>query len=168
MRQQYLCYPCVAHVFPYSAREKKGREFDVFADSWKAVTARPGARFGPTGVRQGSRRMSPSWAWSVYNGEASSYHLLSSKLTGMPGENPFTSWAKVLDCGDAPLTFLDNSIALKQLEKAHKVNSSITSCHQKSNDRKCATKRCESSMLTLHLHDQRSCLVERRRQRKSP
>ena len=30
-------------------------------------------------------------------------------------------WAKILDCGDAPLTFLDNTVALKQLEKAHKV-----------------------------------------------
>ncbi|KAK3176474.1 hypothetical protein OEA41_007797 [Lepraria neglecta] len=33
------------------------------------------------------------------------------------------SWAKILDCGDAPLTFLDNTVALKQLEKAHKVVS---------------------------------------------
>jgi len=39
----------------------------------------------------------------------------------MPGINPFQSWAKILDCGDAPLTFLDNTIALKQLEKAHTV-----------------------------------------------
>jgi hypothetical protein len=31
------------------------------------------------------------------------------------------SWAKIVDCGDAPLTFLDNTIALKQLDKAHKV-----------------------------------------------
>ena len=31
------------------------------------------------------------------------------------------SCAKILDCGDAPLTFLDNTVALKQLEKAHKV-----------------------------------------------
>lgn len=71
-----------------------------------AVTARPGARFGPTGIRQGSRRMSPSFAWSIYT-----------------GENPYMSWAKIIDCGDAPLTFLDNTIALKQLEKAHKVVS---------------------------------------------
>ena len=28
------------------------------------------------------------------------------------------SWAKILDCGDAPLTFLDNTVALKQLEKS--------------------------------------------------
>ena len=37
------------------------------------------------------------------------------------GENSFLDWAKIVDCGDAPLTFLDNTVALKQLEKAHKV-----------------------------------------------
>lgn len=47
-------------------------------------------------------------------------------------------WAKIVDCGDAPLTFLvchvsifllplltydkDNTAALKQLDKAHKVS----------------------------------------------
>lgn len=28
---------------------------------------------------------------------------------------------KIVDCGDAPLTVLDNTIALRQLERAHKV-----------------------------------------------
>lgn len=69
-----------------------------------AVTARPGARFGPGGIRQGSRRMK---GWNIYT-----------------GENVFASWAKVVDCGDAPLTFLDNTVALKQLDLAHKVISS--------------------------------------------
>ncbi|KAF1990806.1 arginase family protein [Aulographum hederae CBS 113979] len=67
------------------------------------TTARPGARFGPGGIRQGSRRISPDAAWSVYT-----------------GENTFLSWAKIVDCGDAPLTFLDNTIALKQLDYSHK------------------------------------------------
>ncbi|KAL9065096.1 MAG: hypothetical protein Q9161_008443 [Pseudevernia consocians] len=70
-----------------------------------AVTARPGARFGPTGIRQGSRRMSASFGWSMYT-----------------GDNSYTSWAEILDCGDAPLTFLDNTVALMQLDKAHKAN----------------------------------------------
>ncbi|KAK3725252.1 hypothetical protein LTR37_000763, partial [Vermiconidia calcicola] len=30
------------------------------------VTARPGARFGPNGIRQGSRRISPEFSFSVY------------------------------------------------------------------------------------------------------
>ncbi|PWY75109.1 arginase family protein [Aspergillus heteromorphus CBS 117.55] len=69
-----------------------------------AVTGRPGARFGPKGIRLGSRRLG---GWSVYT-----------------GENVLASWAKVIDCGDAPLTWLDNTVALKQLDLAHKVVSS--------------------------------------------
>ncbi|OAL03810.1 Arginase/deacetylase [Phaeosphaeriaceae sp. SRC1lsM3a] len=67
------------------------------------VTARPGARFGPKGIRQGSRRISPDAAWSIYT-----------------GENVLQQWAKIVDCGDAPLTYLDNTLALKQLDKSHK------------------------------------------------
>ncbi|CAN9108375.1 unnamed protein product [Alternaria alternata] len=70
------------------------------------VTARPGARFGPSGIRQGSSRISPASAWSIYT-----------------GENVFEDWAKIVDCGDAPLTFLDNTAALKQLDKAHEIVS---------------------------------------------
>ncbi|KAK3625852.1 hypothetical protein LTR56_020165 [Elasticomyces elasticus] len=70
------------------------------------VTARPGARFGPRGIRQGSTRMHAQFSWSVYT-----------------GRNYFQEWAKVVDCGDAPLTFLDNTVALKQLTKTHEVIS---------------------------------------------
>ncbi|KAL3497276.1 hypothetical protein BJX62DRAFT_245993 [Aspergillus germanicus] len=76
------------------------------------VTARPGARYGPGGIRLGSRRLT---GWSIYT-----------------GENVFESWAKLVDCGDAPLTWLDNTVALKQLDLAHKVVSSrkTNSTHQ--------------------------------------
>ncbi|KAH8808756.1 arginase family protein [Xylogone sp. PMI_703] len=70
------------------------------------VTARPGARYGPSGVRIGSQRMDSHFAWSIYT-----------------GENVLTSWAKIVDCGDVPLTFLDNTYALKQLDQAHKIIS---------------------------------------------
>lgn len=70
-----------------------------------AVTARPGTRFGPTGIRLGSRRIHPLGA-SIYT-----------------GKNAFSKY-KVVDCGDAPLTFLDNTVALKQLDKAHRIVSS--------------------------------------------
>lgn len=70
------------------------------------VTARPGARFGPNGIRQGSRRIAPRFAYNIYT-----------------GKNAFLQGAKVVDCGDAPLTFLDNTVALKQLDKAHRVVS---------------------------------------------
>ncbi|KAL4737703.1 arginase family-domain-containing protein [Aspergillus similis] len=68
------------------------------------VTARPGARYGPGGIRLGSRRIQ---GWNIYT-----------------GQNVFESWAKLVDCGDAPLTWLDNTVALKQLDLAHKVVSS--------------------------------------------
>lgn len=70
------------------------------------TTARPGARFGPSGIRRGSRRIAPPFSWDPYT-----------------HENSFKSWARIVDCGDAPLTFLDNTVALKQLEKAHKAVS---------------------------------------------
>lgn len=43
-------------------------------------------------------------------------------------------WAKIIDCGDAPLTFLDNTVALKQLQKAHEVRS-IVDCRSLTADR---------------------------------
>ncbi|KAL4991917.1 arginase family-domain-containing protein [Aspergillus falconensis] len=67
------------------------------------VTARPGARYGPGGIRLGSRRIQ---GWNIYT-----------------GQNVFESWAKLVDCGDATLTWLDNTVALKQLDLAHKVVS---------------------------------------------
>ncbi|KAI9693458.1 MAG: hypothetical protein M1820_009251 [Bogoriella megaspora] len=33
--------------------------------------------------------------------------------------NPFNSWAKVIDCGDIPVTSYDNAWALKQIEEGH-------------------------------------------------
>ncbi|KAF7507110.1 hypothetical protein GJ744_010923 [Endocarpon pusillum] len=71
-----------------------------------ATTARPGARFGPHGIRDGSRRITGLMGWNIYT-----------------GRNSFLDWARVVDCGDAPLTFLDNTVALKQLEHAHKTIS---------------------------------------------
>jgi agmatinase len=65
---------------------------------------RPGARFGPHGIRDGSRRIRGPHSWNLYT-----------------GSNPFEQGAKIVDCGDAPLTFLDNTLAMKQLGKAHKV-----------------------------------------------
>lgn len=71
------------------------------------VTARPGARFGPSGIRWGSRRINPQFCTSVYT-----------------GNNTFREWARIVDCGNAPLTPLDNTEALGQLTAAHKRISS--------------------------------------------
>ncbi|KZL66176.1 arginase family protein [Colletotrichum incanum] len=50
------------------------------------------------------------------------------------GRNPLQSWATVVDCGDAKLTWLDNKVSLKRLDKAHTAisgrhaaNSSVSS-----------------------------------------
>lgn len=69
----------------------------------KGTTARPGARFGPRAIRAASYRIIPDFASNIET-----------------GDNTFKSWAKIVDCGDAPLTFLDNSVALKQLGEAHR------------------------------------------------
>jgi arginase family enzyme len=64
---------------------------------------RPGARFGPSGIRAGSRRL------TLYGG----YNV--------PLEvNPFRSGLKIIDCGDIPVTPYDNNYAIQQIEDGHK------------------------------------------------
>jgi len=63
---------------------------------------RPGARFGPSGIRQGSRRL------NLYGG----YNVPLAA-------NPFNSWAKIIDCGDIPVTSYDNAYAIQQIEEGH-------------------------------------------------
>lgn len=65
------------------------------------VSYRPGTRFGPHGIRAGSRRLAP--AYSVYS-----------------FFNPYDSGAKLVDCGDPPVTPLDNRIALDQMYRAQR------------------------------------------------
>lgn len=69
-----------------------------------STSGRPGARYGPGGIRIGSQRMFPG-ATSVYS-----------------GQSPLTSWAKIVDVGDVGLTWFDNTVALRQLDKAHRVS----------------------------------------------
>ena len=85
--------------------------------------------------------MSASFAWSVYNGKIVPHCPVLPKLTIVKGENCYMSWAENLDCGDAPLSFLDNTVALKQLEKAHRVSDSAELNSQSLNDRKSGVKR---------------------------
>lgn len=63
---------------------------------------RPGARFGPSGIRAGSRRL------RLYGG----YNVPL-------GVNPFTE-LKIVDCGDIPVTPYDNKYAIQQIEDGHK------------------------------------------------
>jgi len=104
-----MTYANLPYVHCLAADGKDLEKYDIAiigAPFDTGVTARPGARFGPSGIRAGSRRIAPDFAYSVYT-----------------GRNAFLDWAKIVDCGDAPLTYLDNTVALKQLTKAHKVVS---------------------------------------------
>ncbi|KAE9372747.1 arginase [Stipitochalara longipes BDJ] len=97
------------YVNCFSPDETDAAKYDIAilgAPFDTSVTGRPGARFGPAGIRRGSQRIAPGDAWNIYT-----------------GENTFMSWAKIVDCGDVRMTFLDNRIALKQLEKAHQIIS---------------------------------------------
>ncbi|KAK8045463.1 arginase family-domain-containing protein [Apiospora rasikravindrae] len=89
-------YPCLGQNDVEYDIAFIGAPFDT------GTSYRPGARFGPNGIRQGSRRL------NLYGG----YNV--------PLEtNPFNSWATVLDCGDIPVTSYDNAWALKQIEEGH-------------------------------------------------
>ncbi|CAK7903383.1 guanidinobutyrase [[Candida] anglica] len=93
-------------------------EFDIAivgAPFDSGVSYRPGARFGPSGIRMGSRRLAP--AYSVYR----------------DGFDPYSNWAKIVDCGDPPVTPLDNRIALDQIYRANRaIGKHKTTKHNKS------------------------------------
>lgn len=59
------------YVNCFSDAEAKGRKYDIAimgAPFDTSVTARPGARYGPGGIRAGSARMSVEAGWNVYTG----------------------------------------------------------------------------------------------------
>jgi hypothetical protein len=80
-------------------------------------------------------------AWSRHSRMGYSWMLIECVIDVVSqflGKNVFYDWAKIVDCGDAPLTFLvsighinqlrtaltihkDNTIALKQLDTSHQV-----------------------------------------------
>ncbi|KAG6130070.1 hypothetical protein E4U28_007543 [Claviceps purpurea] len=68
-----------------------------------AVSYRPGARFGPRAIRQASARQT---SFRGFNARA--------------GINPYQSWARVIDCGDVPVTPFHNDIAQEQMTQAFK------------------------------------------------
>lgn len=66
-----------------------------------SVSYRPGARFGPQAIRAASQRQ---FSYRGFNFRA--------------GINPYQQWAKVIDCGDVPVTPMDSSLALKMMTAA--------------------------------------------------
>ncbi|KAK1987552.1 arginase family-domain-containing protein [Colletotrichum cereale] len=107
------------YVDCFSTQDSRDHLYDIAifgAPHDTTTTGRPGARFGPPAIRTGSQRKGPA-EWSVYT-----------------GRNPLQSWATVVDCGDARLTWLDNKVSLKRLDRAHTTisgrpaaNSSVSS-----------------------------------------
>ncbi|KNZ80615.1 Putative agmatinase 1 [Termitomyces sp. J132] len=94
-----------AHL-PYSrCLDDEGASFDIALLGLPfdtGVTYRPGARFGPYAIRSGSRRIR----------EGPSYTISW-------GSNPFAQGAKILDCGDVPVSPFDNALAVDQIEVAY-------------------------------------------------
>lgn len=80
-------------------------EFDIAvmgATFDTGVSYRPGARFGPEGIRLGTRRLGATF--SPYR----------------KNFNVLNNWAKIIDCGDPPMTPIDNRIAIDQLYRAER------------------------------------------------
>lgn len=120
-----------AHLPVYScfgpANSTNLDEFDIAivgAPFDTGVTYRGGARFGPKGIRSGSRRL----------GKFGSYDPLHD------GFNPYADWATIIDCGDVPMTPLDNRIALDQLYRAHRA------IHQRGSE---SSKQTQPRIITL-------------------
>ncbi|KAH7349467.1 guanidinobutyrase [Plectosphaerella cucumerina] len=68
-----------------------------------AVSYRPGARFGPRAIRHASSRQT---SFRGFNPRA--------------GINPYQNWATIIDCGDVPVTPMDNVIAVQQMTEAYR------------------------------------------------
>ncbi|SPN99077.1 agmatinase [Cephalotrichum gorgonifer] len=89
-------FPCLASKAEKYDIAIMGAPFDT------GTSYRPGARFGPSGIRQGSRRVGFSGGYNV------------------PLEtNPFAGDMRILDCGDVPVTSYDNTWAIRQIEEGH-------------------------------------------------
>lgn len=99
--------PYVNALSDEEARDSKYDIAVVGAPFDTSTSGRPGARFGPGGIRIGSQRIFPG-AISIYTGKGT-----------------FNDWAKVVDCGDVGLTWFDNTVALRQLDKAHRVGTGM-------------------------------------------
>lgn len=93
-----------AHLPHHTCLTKRDTDYDVAVVGVPFDTAtsyRLGARFGPRAVRSASQRQT---SLRAYNNRANI--------------NPYLSWASVIDCGDIPVTPMDNALAFKQMTLA--------------------------------------------------
>ncbi|KZT36953.1 Arginase/deacetylase, partial [Sistotremastrum suecicum HHB10207 ss-3] len=92
--------------YPRSLSVNDANNFDIAILGMPFDTAtsyRPGARFGPYAIREGSRRQSVDWGYSL-----------------SWGGNPYTDGGRtILDCGDVPVSPFDNALAVDQMETAY-------------------------------------------------
>ncbi|KAF9028790.1 Arginase/deacetylase [Hymenopellis radicata] len=95
-----------AHLPYVKCLEDASKPYDIaiFGMPFDTTTTyRPGARFGPYAIRSGSRRQSiPGYAWDL------SWEV-----------NPGKLGAELIDCGDVPVTAMDNAKAIDQMEAAY-------------------------------------------------
>lgn len=71
--------------------------------SYLDANPKAGARMGPRAIRTASAR-----------------HLRSRGFNVHGNLNPYASWAKVIDCGDIPITPFDNAVAVHQMTEAYR------------------------------------------------
>lgn len=82
---------------------------------------RPGARFGPNSIRQGSMRLSRGWS-----------SVRGRKGTKLRDLDAFNAGLRIVDCGDIPMTPFDNRVALNQLYRGQRIihkHSVLNSTH---------------------------------------
>jgi agmatinase len=84
-----------------------------------AVTYRPGARFGPTGIRIGSRRIRGQRAWSLSWGLDPYQQGLEIIDCGDVSYRSFIRFLGYIDDSKVPLSPFDNALALDQMEVAY-------------------------------------------------
>lgn len=93
-----------AHLPAHTCLTDRSLQYDVAVIGVPFDTAtsyRAGARFGPRAIRAASQRQT---LLRGYNPRADF--------------NPYMSWASVVDCGDIPVTPMDNNLAFKQMTLA--------------------------------------------------
>ncbi|KAF5122600.1 Guanidinobutyrase [Metarhizium anisopliae] len=86
---------------PSSGRSAASGRLPTSTTSSASRARRKSARFGPRAIRQASSRQT---SLRAFNPRAN--------------VNPYQNWARIIDCGDIPITPLDNAIAAEQMTQA--------------------------------------------------
>ncbi|KAK8917784.1 putative agmatinase 2 [Metarhizium anisopliae] len=86
---------------PSSGRSAASGRLPTSTTSSASRARRKSARFGPRAIRQASSRQT---SLRAFNPRAN--------------VNPYQNWARIIDCGDIPVTPFDNAIAAEQMTQA--------------------------------------------------